>query len=78
MAWIRKAMKLRGRALAVAVQLLFISGLMKSRTVKVRLASIPISRGAASRGLKALEKAGLVQVRRSRGHWPTIRILETK
>ncbi len=78
MAWLRAAMQLRGRALAVGLFILFVAGLKKSRTVRIRIASIPISRSAASRGLTALEKAGLVRVRRSKGHWPTVQIIEVK
>ncbi|MBX3209610.1 MAG: hypothetical protein KF764_31540 [Labilithrix sp.] len=78
MDWIRAAMQLRGSALHVAIFVHFIAGLKSSRTVKVRLASIPIGRGAASRGLASLERAGLIKVRRVRGHWPTVRIVETK
>lgn len=76
MGWLRAAMSLRGAALTVAVQVRFICGLKRSNVVKVRLASIPVSRGAASRGLSALERAGLVKVKRTRGHWPTVTVVE--
>jgi len=78
MAWLRAAMRLRGRALAVAVQIMFIAGMKRTSTVRLRLGSIPISRGAASRGLTRLEHAELVRVRRTTGHWPTVTILEVR
>lgn len=78
MAWLRAAMALGGSALAVAVQVRFISGLKRASTIRLRLASIPVSRGAAARGLTKLEQAELVRVRRTTGHWPTVRILEVE
>lgn len=78
MAWLRAAMQLRGSALAVAIQILFIAGLKRTSTVRVRLASIPISRSAAARGLTRLERADLVRVQRTTGHWPTVTILEVR
>ena len=73
-AWVRAAMALRGSAVHVAILIMFMSGLRKSRTVKVRLALLPIGRGSADRALRSLERAGLVRVRRQRGRWPTVTI----
>lgn len=78
MLWLRAAMALGGSALAVAVQIRFIAGLKRASRVRVRLASIPVSRGAAARGLTRLEEEGLVKVKRTRGHWPTVTILEVR
>jgi len=75
--WILTAMRLRGSALHVGIFIRYLAGLTSSRTVKLRLGSIPISRGAASRGLTTLERAGLVRVKRTRGHWPRVTILES-
>ena len=72
--WLLQAMEIPGSAIHVALLVHFLSGLRKSRTVRVRLALLPIGRGSADRGLRRLEAAGLVRVRRSIGRWPIVTI----
>lgn len=76
--WLAQAARQPGRALHVALVLWFWAGI-KGRvevpmpTTQVR--SLGVSRYAAYRGLAALEKAGLVEVRRHRGRTPLVTIL---
>ena len=77
MAWLRAAARLPGKALCVGVELWFQSGLKKSREAAINLSRFEgVSRSAASRGLEALEEAGLVTATRHPGRKPIVRILE--
>jgi hypothetical protein len=73
-------MSLPGKALHVGVQVWFQVGLTKSSEVSISMSTMDrmgVSRFAASRGLAALEKAGLVSVVRHPGRKPVVTILTT-
>lgn len=77
--WIVRAISLPGRALPVALVIWLWAGMTKKRTVRLSLQyvfpSLRISRFAAYRALCRLEHAGLVRVRRRRGHAPIVTIV---
>lgn len=78
--WIGPAAALPGKALAVALAVWFVAGKAKCRTVKLSTESLrwfSVGRRAAYRGLRALERAGLVAVERHAGRCPVVTILET-
>lgn len=73
--WLVAAGELPGKALVVGVGLWFLSGLTGSKVVKPtgRLwLSLIISRQAAYRAISALEKRGLIEVRRRPGCAPVV------
>jgi hypothetical protein len=75
LAWLSRAAIQPGRALHVGVLLWFLAGLMRSREVPLLpswLHRFGLNRFAAYRGLTALEKAGLVTVKRQRGRAPLV------
>lgn len=77
--WITSAARLPGKCLHVAQALWYISGLRKTRTVKISskiLGLFGVSRHAYSRCLSAMERAGLVKVERRLGKTPLVTILE--
>ena len=78
--WLTKAMSLPGRALHVGLRLWLESGMARSMDVAPSLSSMErdagVSRFAASRGLAALEAAGLVAVERHAGRKPRVRLLD--
>jgi hypothetical protein len=79
-AWWQIAAGLTPSAIRVALSLWHLSGLTKSRKVrpnKKARARFGLTPHAARRGLAALEAAGLVEVRRAPGQYPTVTILET-
>src|SRR5579864_7117175 len=79
--WITAAARLRGKALHVAVALWFLAGLKGSGRVALSLSSLAemgIDRFAASRGLAALEKNGLVSVIRHSGRKPIVTLLDVR
>jgi hypothetical protein len=81
MSWLEEAMGLPGRALHVAIEIWFQAGLRRSKTVPVsqtRLAGLGFSRASASRGLEALERAGLIAVERHRGCRASVTILKAE
>ena len=79
MPWLRAAARLPGKALCVGVELWFQVGLTRSTEVALNLSRFKqngISRSAASRGLAAMEKGGLVSVVRHPGRKPIVHVLE--
>jgi DNA-binding transcriptional ArsR family regulator len=71
-------MSLPGKALHVAIEIWHCVELAESNMLSIsmsRMAKIGISRFAASRGLTALEKAGLVSVIRHVGQKPIVTVL---
>jgi hypothetical protein len=69
---------LPGKALHVAIRLWHEVGLTKARKVSISMtgmARMGISRFAASRGLSALEGAGLVSVDRHAGRKPVVMVV---
>lgn len=78
-AWIRLAAGLPGQALAVGLALWLKARLAKSAEVGFSLSRseelVGVKRDAASRGLDALERAGLISVVRGPGRMPRVTIL---
>lgn len=76
LAWLRLAAEQPGKALVVAIELWFRAGIEKRRTIRISLSNLRVaphlSRSSASRGLAALERAGLVTVVRRMGQKPTV------
>lgn len=78
--WLERAMSLRGHALHVGIRLWFEAGLVRSDNVSISMtgmAQTGVMRHSASRGLKALEEAGLVSAVRHAGRKPVVTILST-
>lgn len=79
LAWLTTAGRLPGQALHVGIGLWFRAGLRKSATVALSQATLRefgVTRWSAYRGLRELERAGLVNVRRSRGRLARVTLLE--
>lgn len=79
--WLCATGRVPGKALHVAVTLYLLMGLRKGTSVKLgrkHLSEIGVSRYAAYRALKAMERAGLVAVVRQRGSAPTVTILPVR
>lgn len=77
--WFAAAARLPGKALHVGMMLWFYVGLKKSRRLKfplTRLIQFGMDRSRASRGLKALERSGLVRVVRGSGRSPEVTVLD--
>ena len=80
--WLRLASFVggRGKAFLVGVALWYLKGLKKTETVRLThttLTRLQIKPDAARRGLKALERGGLVSVERRPGRAPVVTILDT-
>ena len=76
--WLQAAGRLPGKALHVGLVLWLRSGIQKSTRVQLSqkiLREMGIGRHSVYRGLKALEKAGLVEVERRSGRLPVVNIL---
>lgn len=81
MPWLEEAGKLSGKALHVAIMLWHLAGMRRALVVDInlsRMVSMGVHRSSASRGLKALERAGLVTVFRSPGRKPRVTLVSTK
>jgi hypothetical protein len=78
MPWLRRAASQPGKALAVGIEVLHLVGMKKTMRVALNLSRMRdagVSRWTASRGLAALEKAGLVAVKRHPGRRPVVTVL---
>lgn len=76
--WITAATKLPGAALGVGLVVHFLDGFTQSKTIRLssdELRRLGIPRTTGYRALAALEKAGLVSVRRRAGSQPEVTIL---
>ena len=76
--WITAAAKLPGAALGVGLAVHFLDGFTQSKTIRLssdELRRMGIPRTTGYRALVALEKAGLVSVRRRAGRQPEVTIL---
>lgn len=74
--WLAAAAKLPGRALHVALWLLYRSGLEGSQTIKLAgMKLFGLTRWTCQRGLKQLEGAKLVAVERRTGKAPLVTLL---
>lgn len=73
-------MSLPGKALHVAIRIWHEAGLTKSSKISISMsgmAKVGVSRFAASRGMAALEKAGLISVVRHSGRKAVVMLLST-
>ncbi len=74
--WLQIAAHQPGKAIIVALELWFRAGVERNRTIRISLTNLQVapklSRSAASRGLGALEEAGLVTVVRKSGRKPAV------
>jgi hypothetical protein len=80
-AWLDRAGRLPGKALAVGLVLWRQAGLKSNRTVHLCLAgsrSLGLREASARRGLKELENAGLVEVRRLPGRGIDATLLDVR
>ncbi len=78
--WLAKAAKQPGKALHVAVALWFWAGVKRSRQVPLstaQLLKLGANRFSGYRGLKALERVGLVSVIRKQGRHSIVTLLES-
>lgn len=82
LAWFSKACLLHRTALATALALWYLSGLNKGKKDNLKVTSATLrrfrvsNRAAKYRALEALEKAGLIQVKREPGKNPLVTICE--
>lgn len=79
--WISRASKLSGKALHVGMMLWYLAGVTKSKEVLVsntKLLGWGVSRHQKARALSALERVGLVRVKRGTGRNPRVLILEAQ
>jgi hypothetical protein len=80
--WLEAAMRLRGKALHVAIELWYRAGLRSRGEVVLSLSNLSnlcgFDRATAARALTALERAGLVRVARHVGRAPRVTILERR
>ncbi len=77
-AWLARAARLRGKALAVGLAIWYQSGLCKTQIIKGTHSlwrKFNISRGSSYPALLNLENNGLISVKRHRGRSPIITIL---
>jgi hypothetical protein len=78
-AWLRRAMRLPGKSLAIGLMLWRESGCVKDRTVRfclARAAADGIPTTTARRAIRELERAGLVAILRKPGRGLEVTILE--
>ena len=78
-AWLQRAARLPGKSFHVGIALWQRAGMEKSDTVKLSngiLEDWGTDRYAKARGLKDLEEAGLVSVKRHHGRSPIVTILD--
>jgi len=76
--WLAQAARLPGKAFQVAIAVWFLAGIKDRRTVALSgsaLRGMEVDRFATYRGLRALERAGLVSVSRHVGRSPMVTIL---
>ena len=78
--WLHKCNRLGGKTTQVALALWFLAGVKQSMCFKLTQEAVDLagcSRSALDHGLIELEKAGLIETKRSRGVRPMVRIFET-
>jgi hypothetical protein len=78
MTWLNAAAKLPGKTLNVGIAIWWLAGMSKNTSFKITgkaLDQLGVSRDAASDALKRLEDHGLILIKRSAGHRPTVQIV---
>lgn len=76
--WMQKAAQMPGKTLQVGLTLWYLSGLQRSKTVKLaskQLAAMGVSRDAKYESLERLRAAGLIAVQQQPGRAPTVTLL---
>jgi DNA-binding transcriptional ArsR family regulator len=76
--WVIRASGLPGKALIIGLCLWRLKGATRKAAIPLsnsELEPFGIDRAAKSRGLAALEKAGLISVERKRSRWPVVTLL---
>ena len=76
--WLEQASRLPGKSLHVGIVLWYLSGVSKSQTVKLtrlRLSRFGLLPETGRRGLRMLEEAKLVDVKRSGNKSPTVTLV---
>jgi hypothetical protein len=79
--WLRKAAHQPGKTFHVAIVVWFLAGICRKKSVRLEkkaLRELGLNRHAAYRGLKALEKVGLICVERHPGHSPIVTVNDLK
>ena len=77
--WLLAASKQKGKALHIAIGIRFLEGLKRTKIIVLKsklLRDLGVNRCSAYRGLKTLEKARLIEVKRHIGRLPMITILD--
>lgn len=77
--WLAAAARLPGKALAVAIAIQWMANIRRQSTFALTgttTSRFSISRDASYDGLRRLEEAGLIQVRRLPGRNPSITLLD--
>lgn len=78
--WLEQAGRLPGRAMHVGIVLWHLAGMRRSLTVTFsleRAKGLGVSRGAARRGLAALQRARLVSIQHAPGQAARVTLLES-
>jgi hypothetical protein len=81
LAWLKRAAQLPGKALAVGLALWFLKRCQNQTTVRLTrrtLERFGVARKPGYNGLQALERAGLVQVRRHVGKSPVVTLCRAR
>lgn len=79
--WIERCARLPGKALHVGMVIRLLSGMKRSKTVRLApkfLRGVGVKRHAAYRALRGLECAELVAVKRRRGAAPLVTVVESR
>ena len=77
--WMIRASQLPGKALILGLCIWRLSGATGRNTVPLSNSEVQpfeIDRAAKSRGLRALEKAGLISISRKPGRWPLVTLMK--
>ncbi len=80
-AWLDRAARLPGKALAVGLVVWQLAGLTRRRTVPLCLSSLRslgLNEDSARRGIKALERAALIEVRRRPGRGLEVTLMDVR
>jgi hypothetical protein len=77
--WLAAAARLPGKSLHVAITIYFWQGIRRSHKVRLSMSLLKefgVTRWAAYRGLDALERAGLVKLKRGHGKASVVEVIK--